>query len=257
MLEYLATKDRNGILRVGYWACGLAGKAVEILGELKGTDVASYTFPGPGRWARPRAWRRPSGLRGVPAAAGEAGRAPGLRRLRDRRADPGRRRGEGGVGGDRPPHRPGTLAAHQLHPGGRGRQRERGTDGGHLSRGVSRRGPPVVPPHRRGDQPGGRAGGGAGRRDDDRGRRRDDLRRSGQRAEGLRRPPAGGAGVRRARGRRELRAGGERTALPPAAARRGTTTTKKTDETTTEAATRRDTRSSSSRSRTYTAPGTG
>ena len=47
MLEYLATKDRNGILRVGYWACGSAGKAVEIIGELKGTDVASYTFPGP------------------------------------------------------------------------------------------------------------------------------------------------------------------------------------------------------------------
>jgi hypothetical protein len=47
MLEYLATKDRNGILRVGYWACGAAGTAVEILGELKGADVARYTFPGP------------------------------------------------------------------------------------------------------------------------------------------------------------------------------------------------------------------
>jgi hypothetical protein len=47
MLEYLATKDRNGILRVGYWACGAAGTAVEIIGELKGTDVAGYTFPGP------------------------------------------------------------------------------------------------------------------------------------------------------------------------------------------------------------------
>ena len=47
MLEYLATKDRNGILRVGYWACGSAGNQVEILGELKGADVASYSFPGP------------------------------------------------------------------------------------------------------------------------------------------------------------------------------------------------------------------
>jgi hypothetical protein len=47
MLEYLATKDRNGILRVGYWACGSSGTAVEIIGELKGTDVASYSFPGP------------------------------------------------------------------------------------------------------------------------------------------------------------------------------------------------------------------
>ena len=47
MLEYLATKDRNGILRVGYWACGSAGTAVEIIGELKGADVAGYTFPGP------------------------------------------------------------------------------------------------------------------------------------------------------------------------------------------------------------------
>jgi hypothetical protein len=47
MLEYLATKDRNGILRVGYWACGSTGNKVEILGELKGTDVARYSFPGP------------------------------------------------------------------------------------------------------------------------------------------------------------------------------------------------------------------
>jgi hypothetical protein len=47
MLEYLATKDRNGLLRVGYWACGGSGAKVEVLGELKGTDVAKYTFPGP------------------------------------------------------------------------------------------------------------------------------------------------------------------------------------------------------------------
>ncbi len=47
MLEYLATKDRNGLLRVGYWACGEKGRDVEVLGELKGVDVKQYVFPGP------------------------------------------------------------------------------------------------------------------------------------------------------------------------------------------------------------------
>jgi hypothetical protein len=47
MLEYLASKDRNGLLRVGYWACGKAGNSVEIVGELDGTKVKSYQFPGP------------------------------------------------------------------------------------------------------------------------------------------------------------------------------------------------------------------
>lgn len=46
MLEYLATKDRNGLLRVAYWACGM-GNDIEVLGELKGTDARQYTFPGP------------------------------------------------------------------------------------------------------------------------------------------------------------------------------------------------------------------
>ena len=46
MLEYLATKDRNGLLRVAYWACG-SGREVEVIGELKGTEVESYKFPGP------------------------------------------------------------------------------------------------------------------------------------------------------------------------------------------------------------------
>ncbi|PTL75871.1 vWA domain-containing protein [Vitiosangium sp. GDMCC 1.1324] len=46
MLEYLATKDRNGLLRVAYWACGAYGKAIEVVGELKGTDVKQYKFPG-------------------------------------------------------------------------------------------------------------------------------------------------------------------------------------------------------------------
>ncbi|MFN8003628.1 MAG: VWA domain-containing protein [Acidobacteriota bacterium] len=47
MLEYLATKDRNGILRVAYWACGQSGSEIEFVGELKGVDVKQYKFPGP------------------------------------------------------------------------------------------------------------------------------------------------------------------------------------------------------------------
>ncbi|MFY1826298.1 vWA domain-containing protein [Myxococcus fulvus] len=46
MLEYLATKDRNGLLRVAYWAAGASGKDVEVVGELKGVDVQQYKFPG-------------------------------------------------------------------------------------------------------------------------------------------------------------------------------------------------------------------
>jgi hypothetical protein len=47
MLEYLATKDRNGQLRFAYWATGQRGDQVEVIGELGGADVAKYTFPGP------------------------------------------------------------------------------------------------------------------------------------------------------------------------------------------------------------------
>ena len=47
MLEYLATKDRNGKLRVAYWACGPAGRRVQVVGELQGKDVKRYKFPGP------------------------------------------------------------------------------------------------------------------------------------------------------------------------------------------------------------------
>jgi len=46
ILEYLATKDRNGKLRVAYWATGTAG-SIEHIGELEGKDVKSYLFPGP------------------------------------------------------------------------------------------------------------------------------------------------------------------------------------------------------------------
>ena len=47
MLEYLATKDRNGMLRVAYWACGTTGNDIEVIGELKGLEVKQYKFPGP------------------------------------------------------------------------------------------------------------------------------------------------------------------------------------------------------------------
>src|SRR5262245_34269669 len=52
MLEYLATKDRNGLLRVGYWACGETGRDLEIIGELKGVDVKKQRFPGPKRFGK-------------------------------------------------------------------------------------------------------------------------------------------------------------------------------------------------------------
>jgi|GEM_PF-831446 len=47
MLQYLATKDRNGKLRVAYWACGKSGRQLEQIGELTAADAATATFPGP------------------------------------------------------------------------------------------------------------------------------------------------------------------------------------------------------------------
>jgi hypothetical protein len=47
ILQYLASKDRNGLLRVAYWACGGTGKNIETLGELAGTEVDKYRFAGP------------------------------------------------------------------------------------------------------------------------------------------------------------------------------------------------------------------
>ena len=47
MLEYLATKDRNGVLRVAYWACGSSGDQIEAIGDLRGADARKYKFPGP------------------------------------------------------------------------------------------------------------------------------------------------------------------------------------------------------------------
>jgi hypothetical protein len=46
MLEYLANKDRDGILRVAYWATG-SGADLEIVGDLEGAKAKQYKFPGP------------------------------------------------------------------------------------------------------------------------------------------------------------------------------------------------------------------
>lgn len=46
MLEYLATKDRDGVLRVAYWATG-SGADLEIVGDLDGAKAKQYKFPGP------------------------------------------------------------------------------------------------------------------------------------------------------------------------------------------------------------------
>lgn len=46
MLEYLASKDRNGVLRVCYWACG-SGSEIEVVGDLEGAQAQNYKFPGP------------------------------------------------------------------------------------------------------------------------------------------------------------------------------------------------------------------
>ncbi len=52
MLEYLSSKDRDGKLRVCYWACGGDGRGVELVGELEGKDVQRYGFPGPKQFGR-------------------------------------------------------------------------------------------------------------------------------------------------------------------------------------------------------------
>lgn len=46
MLEYLASKDRDGVLRVAYWATG-SGADIEVVGDLAGAQAQSYKFPGP------------------------------------------------------------------------------------------------------------------------------------------------------------------------------------------------------------------
>ncbi|HQR35420.1 MAG TPA: VWA domain-containing protein [Blastocatellia bacterium] len=46
MLEYLASKDRDGVLRVAYWATG-SGADIEVVGDLAGAQAQTYKFPGP------------------------------------------------------------------------------------------------------------------------------------------------------------------------------------------------------------------
>ncbi|MBM4342534.1 MAG: VWA domain-containing protein [Deltaproteobacteria bacterium] len=46
MLEYLASKDRNGMLRVAYWATG-DGTQLEMVGNLTGPQAKEFKFPGP------------------------------------------------------------------------------------------------------------------------------------------------------------------------------------------------------------------
>ena len=49
MLRYLSSKDRNGVLRVAYWATNGDGRGIQVLGELKGDNADSYQFAGPQR----------------------------------------------------------------------------------------------------------------------------------------------------------------------------------------------------------------
>lgn len=46
MLEYLASKDRDGLLRVAYWATG-DGSELEQVGDLSGPQAREFKFPGP------------------------------------------------------------------------------------------------------------------------------------------------------------------------------------------------------------------
>ncbi|MBU8895277.1 VWA domain-containing protein [Corallococcus sp. H22C18031201] len=46
MLEYLANKDRDGKVRVAYWATG-DGTQIEMVGDLTGPEAKGYRFPGP------------------------------------------------------------------------------------------------------------------------------------------------------------------------------------------------------------------
>ena len=46
MLEYLASKDRDGMVRVAYWATS-DGAQLELVGDLTGPQAKGYRFPGP------------------------------------------------------------------------------------------------------------------------------------------------------------------------------------------------------------------
>ena len=58
MLEYLATKDRNGMLRVAYWACGSIGQGRRSRRRARGHGRRSSTSSrAPRSWAATRTWR--------------------------------------------------------------------------------------------------------------------------------------------------------------------------------------------------------
>ena len=46
ILEYLASKDRNGVVRVAYWATG-DGSQIEAVGDLQASQAKDFRFPGP------------------------------------------------------------------------------------------------------------------------------------------------------------------------------------------------------------------
>jgi hypothetical protein len=50
MLDYLANKDRNGKLRVAYWATGTGGAEVEMIDEMTGEQGKTYQFTGPKKY---------------------------------------------------------------------------------------------------------------------------------------------------------------------------------------------------------------
>lgn len=51
MLQYLADKDKDGKLRVAYWACD-SGSELEVLGDLEGKQAETYKFPGPNKYGK-------------------------------------------------------------------------------------------------------------------------------------------------------------------------------------------------------------
>jgi hypothetical protein len=51
MLEYLATKDRDGVLRTAYWATG-SGAELEFVGDLDGAKAKQFKFPGPKHYGK-------------------------------------------------------------------------------------------------------------------------------------------------------------------------------------------------------------
>lgn len=47
IVPYIASKDSNGACRVAYWACGKAGRDIEVIGELSAADADKFDYAGP------------------------------------------------------------------------------------------------------------------------------------------------------------------------------------------------------------------